>query len=246
MADLPSLAELRAVAEEDLTRTELAKIALAAWVGVKPEQLPAEKMWIEHPNHDSRKAWDRVIDALRAPLLARVEKAEGELVTHLAHVQAWLADMYATMIDPCALDTEAPIEVLAACQQLMAAAVEQREQLALAASLAADKARLEGELAEAREIARRVPELEFEINAAKNTADITEQRLEAACRDVQSLAADKARLVAALKGDEVIGPADIRWLELAQGSPFTTIDRALLGDMHAVATNLIAHMEDEK
>lgn len=51
---------------DDLTRTHLARVALAAWVGVTPDQLPPEKQWIEHPNHDSRKAWDRVIEALRA------------------------------------------------------------------------------------------------------------------------------------------------------------------------------------
>jgi hypothetical protein len=58
---------------DDLKRSRLARIALAAWVGVKPEQLPAEKMWIEHPNHDSRKAWDRVI----AAILAEGEKRDG-------------------------------------------------------------------------------------------------------------------------------------------------------------------------
>lgn len=47
-------------------RSDLAKIALAAWVNVRPDQLPAEKMWIEHPNDENRKAWDRVIHAILA------------------------------------------------------------------------------------------------------------------------------------------------------------------------------------
>lgn len=45
-------------------RTNLSRIALAAWVNVRPDQLPAEKMWIEHPNDDNRQAWDRVIGAI--------------------------------------------------------------------------------------------------------------------------------------------------------------------------------------
>jgi hypothetical protein len=61
MTDLPGNLPVR----DELERSRLAKIALAAWVGVSPDQLPAEKMWIEHPNHDSRKAWDRAIEALR-------------------------------------------------------------------------------------------------------------------------------------------------------------------------------------
>lgn len=45
-------------------RSDLAMIALAAWVNLTPDQLPQEKMWIEHPNDDNRQAWDRVVLAL--------------------------------------------------------------------------------------------------------------------------------------------------------------------------------------
>lgn len=61
---------LREAAETDLTRSEFARIALAAWVNVPVDQLGPEKVWIEHPNDLNRQAWDRVINALRGPLLA--------------------------------------------------------------------------------------------------------------------------------------------------------------------------------
>lgn len=50
----------------DLTRSRLARIALAAWCNIDPESLPAEKMWIEHPNNESRMGWDRVVEAVAA------------------------------------------------------------------------------------------------------------------------------------------------------------------------------------
>lgn len=50
----------------DLTRSPLARIALAAWVNVDPDKLPPEKAWIEHPNDDNRQAWERVIAAVLA------------------------------------------------------------------------------------------------------------------------------------------------------------------------------------
>jgi hypothetical protein len=34
--------------------------------------------------------------------------------------------------------------------------------------------------------------------------------------------------------------ADVRWEELAQGSPFTTIDRMMLGKLHDLATTAVA------
>lgn len=49
-----------------MERARLAKIALAAWVNVDPDKLPAEKMWIEHPNDLNRQAWDRVVGAIIA------------------------------------------------------------------------------------------------------------------------------------------------------------------------------------
>jgi hypothetical protein len=52
----------------DLVRSPLARIALAAWVNVDPDKLPPEKMWIEHPSDENRKAWDRVVSALAAAL----------------------------------------------------------------------------------------------------------------------------------------------------------------------------------
>lgn len=48
----------------DLTRSSLAKIALAAWCNVSPEQLPAERVWIEHPDDLNRQAWERVANAI--------------------------------------------------------------------------------------------------------------------------------------------------------------------------------------
>jgi hypothetical protein len=63
--------------ESDLERTRLAKVALAAWVNVDPDKLPAEKMWIEHPSDENRKAWDRVIEALRLEFQALTVQGEG-------------------------------------------------------------------------------------------------------------------------------------------------------------------------
>lgn len=45
-------------------RSGLSRIALAAWCGVDPDKLPAEKMWVEHPNNASREAWERVVAAI--------------------------------------------------------------------------------------------------------------------------------------------------------------------------------------
>lgn len=56
------------IENQDLTRSRLARIALAAWVNVEPDALPADKMWIEHPNDVNRQAWDRVVAALSAAL----------------------------------------------------------------------------------------------------------------------------------------------------------------------------------
>jgi hypothetical protein len=47
-------------------RSRLARVALAAWVNVDPDQLPADKIWIEHPNDHNRQAWDRVVAAVIA------------------------------------------------------------------------------------------------------------------------------------------------------------------------------------
>lgn len=70
---------------ETLERSRLAKIALAAWVNVSPEQLPQEKMWIEHPNHESRQAWDRVVNAIlaegRREVLDRVDTDRDAVLT---------------------------------------------------------------------------------------------------------------------------------------------------------------------
>ena len=57
----------------DLTRSNLARVALAAWVNVDPDQLPADKMWIEHPNDVNRQAWDRVIEAVTAEYKAALQ-----------------------------------------------------------------------------------------------------------------------------------------------------------------------------
>lgn len=65
LSALPPVVEAPGDREGELTRSDLAKIALAAWVGVRPDQLPPEKMWIEHPNHESRLAWDRVVTAIQ-------------------------------------------------------------------------------------------------------------------------------------------------------------------------------------
>jgi hypothetical protein len=56
------------------------------------------------------------------------DEARKQYSDHLRHVQEWLCSMYAIMIDPFALDGEAPLEVLEACRQLEAAAVEQQRQ----------------------------------------------------------------------------------------------------------------------
>ena len=45
-------------------RSPLARLALAAWANVRPDQLPDDKAWIEHPNDANRQAWDRVVLAL--------------------------------------------------------------------------------------------------------------------------------------------------------------------------------------
>ncbi|MBO9710518.1 MAG: hypothetical protein J7521_20145 [Caulobacter sp.] len=47
-----------------MTRTNLARAALAAWCGVTPDKLPPEKAWIEHPDDLNRQAWDRVVSAI--------------------------------------------------------------------------------------------------------------------------------------------------------------------------------------
>jgi len=46
--------------------TRLARIALAAWVNVRPDQLPAAQEWINHPSDHNRQAWERVVAALYA------------------------------------------------------------------------------------------------------------------------------------------------------------------------------------
>ncbi len=58
-------------------------------------------------------------------------KAEAALTEHLKHVQQFLSDMYATLIDPCAEvgDEGTPKNVSEMCAQLLKAATEQREYL---------------------------------------------------------------------------------------------------------------------
>lgn len=58
-----------------MERSHMARIALAAWVNVRPDQLPAEKMWIEHPKDDNRQAWERVCEAVIAEHERLREKA---------------------------------------------------------------------------------------------------------------------------------------------------------------------------
>jgi hypothetical protein len=53
---------------EDLTRGDLARIALAAWVNVRPDQMPDSLDWINHPNDLNRQAWERVAVAIAAAL----------------------------------------------------------------------------------------------------------------------------------------------------------------------------------
>lgn len=65
----------------NLRRTDTAKAALAAWVGVRRDQLPADKMWIEHPNDLNRQAWDRVIAAIEAPLIIQLSETEVALAS---------------------------------------------------------------------------------------------------------------------------------------------------------------------
>jgi hypothetical protein len=66
-----------------LTRSHLARVALAAWVNVKPDQLPQQLMWIEHPNDLNRQAWGRVVQAIidahteAHRLLTGTEKSDG-------------------------------------------------------------------------------------------------------------------------------------------------------------------------
>jgi hypothetical protein len=68
-----------------LERTRLAKIALAAWCNLDPDQLPPTKEWIEHPSDVNRQAWDRVVEAVSAEVRqaaeARAEALEVALET---------------------------------------------------------------------------------------------------------------------------------------------------------------------
>lgn len=54
---------------EDLRRSRMALVALAAWVGVEsPDQLPDHMDFMNHPNDLNRKAWERVAAAIEAEL----------------------------------------------------------------------------------------------------------------------------------------------------------------------------------
>lgn len=96
---------------DELKRTHLAKVALAAWVNVPVDQLPQEKMWIEHPCDLNRQAWDRVVSAVLDAARAQ-GPGPGEAVAsistdgphEISNHRRWLARQ---LLDSQLSDTEA-------------------------------------------------------------------------------------------------------------------------------------------
>jgi hypothetical protein len=73
-----------------LERTRLAKIALAAWCNLDPDQLPPTKEWIEHPSDVNRQAWDRVVEAVSAEVRQAAEaRAEALEVALRGQATRW-------------------------------------------------------------------------------------------------------------------------------------------------------------
>ena len=91
----------------------------------------------EERNPNSRVAW-----------MARAQRAEAELADHRKHVGAFLNDLYAMLIDPCATKD---MTVTDCCERLLSGAEAQRQYIAdqdaALSALRSRVAELEGALA---------------------------------------------------------------------------------------------------
>lgn len=94
----------------NLERSRLARVALAAWVNVSPDQLPAAQMWVEHPSDANRQAWDRVVRALSeavccdvralaVELRETVERMETDPSPHAPEIPFMLREDIAALLD---------------------------------------------------------------------------------------------------------------------------------------------------
>lgn len=84
---------------DELKRSDLARIALAAWANVRPDQLPDDLAWINHPNDLNRQAWDRVAAAIAEALSLQAPVVAGWREIESAPKDGTMVDLWAAERD---------------------------------------------------------------------------------------------------------------------------------------------------